>query len=179
MLSPRGSAPRTPQHALSRAASPARSVRVARFAALASFCERFTFASLCSLASFYERFTSLRLRSLASFYRRFTSLRLRSLASFYRRFTSLRLRSLASFCERFTFASLRSLASFLREVYLASAARLRSLRRQPCDEPATIKPLCVGQRHARTTAAPRRTSRNTRPRRAEIHRIREWAFRRS
>src|SRR5439155_2376731 len=34
-ITPRGFAPRTPRHALSRAASPARSVRVARFAALA------------------------------------------------------------------------------------------------------------------------------------------------
>src|SRR5215510_3801884 len=34
-LFPRGFAPRTPRHALSRAALPARSVRVARFAALA------------------------------------------------------------------------------------------------------------------------------------------------
>jgi hypothetical protein len=35
MITPSGFAPRTPLHALSRAASPARSVRVARFAALA------------------------------------------------------------------------------------------------------------------------------------------------
>src|SRR6185503_18359109 len=35
LFTPRGVAPRTPRHALSRAASPARSVRVARIALLA------------------------------------------------------------------------------------------------------------------------------------------------
>jgi hypothetical protein len=40
MLLPRGFAPRTPLHALSRAAAPARSVRVARFASLARFFDR-------------------------------------------------------------------------------------------------------------------------------------------
>src|SRR5204863_7704923 len=38
IIIPRGFAPRTPLHALSRAASPPRSVRVARFAALARVC---------------------------------------------------------------------------------------------------------------------------------------------
>src|SRR3954466_3030059 len=39
MMTPRGFAPRTPRHALSRAAAPARSVRVARFASLARVVE--------------------------------------------------------------------------------------------------------------------------------------------
>src|SRR3954469_7666631 len=91
MLSPRGSAPRTPQHALSRAASPARSVRVARFAALARVFLRTVYLRFALLARIFLRtvyFASAALARVVLPTVYFASLR--SLASFLRGVASLR-----------------------------------------------------------------------------------------